>query len=148
MPKVMFLMIKGYRMHELGMGKAEKLCSRTAIGRLFAAGESSVAYPLRMVAGESGRQTGAPAQFMITVPKKKIRKAVGRVLMRRRIREAYRLNRKLFVPQLEASGKKIDIAFVYLAADFSDYQLIERKMKKLLGSLGSKYNAENNEQIV
>ena len=85
-------------MPDFKMGKTEKLCSRTAIERLFASGESSVAYPLRMVTGESSRQAGAPAQFMITVPKKKIRKAVGRVLMRRRIREAYRLNRQLFVP--------------------------------------------------
>lgn len=85
---------------------------------------------------------------MITVPKKKIRKAVGRVLMRRRIREAYRLNRQLFVPQLEKSGKKIDIAFIYLASDLADYRVIERKMQHLLESLGTKYIGENELQPV
>lgn len=135
-------------MPDFKMGKTEKLCSRTAIERLFASGESSVAYPLRMVTGESSRQAGAPAQFMITVPKKKIRKAIGRVLMRRRIREAYRLNRQLFVPQLEKSGKKIDIAFIYIASDFADYRVIERKMQHLLESLGTKYIGENELQPV
>ncbi len=130
------------------MNKAEKLCSRSAIERLFAAGDSAVAYPLRMVTVLSGREAGATARFMITVPKKKIRKAVGRVLMRRRIREAYRLNRQLFVPQLEKSGKKIDIAFIYLASDLADYRVIERKMQHLLESLGTKYIGENELQPV
>ncbi len=33
-------------------------------------------------------------QMLVTVPKKKRRRAVDRVLMRRRIREAYRINRR------------------------------------------------------
>lgn len=76
-------------MSEFSLRKAEKLCSRTAVDKLFASGTSAVAYPLRMVYQISDRSYGAPAQFMITIPKKKIRKAVGRVLLRRRIREAY-----------------------------------------------------------
>lgn len=125
------------------MGKAEKLCSRTAITRLFDTGKSSVAYPLRIVMAESARKEGATAQFMITVPKKKIRKAVGRVLIRRRIREAYRLNRRLFLPQLEKSGVKMDIAFIYIAQELSEYSLIERKMQKLLEAIGAKYDSDD-----
>lgn len=130
-------------MPDLRMNKAEKLCSRSAIERLFAAGDSAVAYPLRMVTVLSGREAGATARFMITVPKKKIRKAVGRVLMRRRIREAYRLNRTLFVPELQKSGIKIDMAFIYIAPELSDYAVIERKMQKLLASIANKYNVDN-----
>ena len=97
-------------MSELSLHKTEKLCSRTAVNRLFAEGKPAKAYPLRAVYNESNRTYGAAAQFMITIPKKKIRKAVGRVLLRRRVREAYRLNRHLLMPALESTGKKVDIA--------------------------------------
>ena len=67
-------------MSEFSLHKTEKLCSRTAVNRLFAEGKPAKAYPLRAVYNESNRTYGAAAQFMITIPKKKIRKAVGRVL--------------------------------------------------------------------
>lgn len=34
-------------MSEFSLRKAEKLCSRTAVDKLFASGTSAVAYPLR-----------------------------------------------------------------------------------------------------
>ena len=119
-------------MSEFGLDKSEKLCHRSAVDALFTGGVSSVAYPLRMVCRVSDRDCGSDVQFLITIPKKRIRKAVGRVLMRRRIREAYRLNRS-FIGDL--GGKKVDIAFLYISNELSDYSRIERKMQKLLSSL-------------
>lgn len=123
--------VKGNRLY-----KSEKLCSRTAISKLFSDGRSVSAFPLRVVirmneyAGD-----GRHARFMITVPKKKIKKAVGRVLLRRRVREAYRLNRNLLVPVLENCGKAVDMAFLYMDANIADYHVIEAKMKTLLGKI-------------
>lgn len=121
-------------MQGLRLYKSEKLCSHNAVNALFESGKGSIAYPLRAVyrfrpAGDEQRQ--AAAQFLITVPKKKMRHAVGRVLLRRRIREAYRLNRcTLLHPALTATG--VDIAFIYLSNDPAPYDVIETKMKTLL----------------
>ena len=127
--------------------KREKLCSRTAINMLFAGGRSVVAYPLRAVvavkqsnddaAGNSADRQGIVAKFMITVPKKKIRTAVGRVLVRRRIREAYRLNRSILAQALQPAGSVAEIAFLYMDTSIADYATIEASMKKLLGKISS-----------
>lgn len=122
-------------MAEYSLDKTHKLCSGRAIDRLFAEGKSQVAYPLRMVYAPSLRSEGRPVQFMITIPKKRIRKAVGRVLMRRRIREAYRLNRGLIADDCRA-----DVAFIYIANEPTPYALVERKMQRLLAGLPEMIN--------
>lgn len=108
------------------------MCSHTAINLMFAKGKSVMCYPLRAVYRVDEARPEAPARFMITIPKKKIRKAVGRVLLRRRTREAYRLNRSLLVPALSEAGKSVDVAFVYLSKSPADYAVIEEKMKTIL----------------
>lgn len=129
-------------MKEFTLGKAHKLCSRAAVERLFGSDESKsmIAYPLRALwlrrEPESEDVPWLHARFMITVPKKRLRHAVGRVAMRRRIREAYRLNRKAFEDVSQASEcAKFDIAFIYVADGLKSYASVERAMKKLLSSI-------------
>ena len=129
-------------MSEFSLHKSEKLCSRTAVNRLFAEGSNAKAYPLRAVYAESQRSYGAPAQFMITIPKKKIRKAVGRVLLRRRVREAYRLNRDLLLPALAATGKKVDIAFIYVSDEAKSYASVEKRVRSILGAIAANLSPE------
>lgn len=122
-------------MPNLKLHKSEKLCSLTAIDALFApqGNSSALAYPLRMVwtlRGTDARPGGAPVQFFISVPKKRLRHAVDRVTMRRRIREAYRLNRHL-LPE----GVCANVAFIYVASDLRPYQRVEAAMQKLLHML-------------
>lgn len=114
------------------LSKKEKLRSRTSVERLFGEGKSLMAFPLRAV--YRLRQPGeAPAQFLITIPKKRIRKAVGRVTLRRRVRESYRLNRRqLLQPELDNHGLGVDIAFVYLDTSLAPYSVINEKMTSLL----------------
>lgn len=66
---------------------------------------------------------------MISVPKKRVRKAVERVLMRRRVREAYRLRRPLIVPE---NIRPTDVVFVYVAQGTESYGRVDGAMKRLL----------------
>lgn len=74
------------------------------------------------------KRKAAPCpQFLISVPKKKIRHAVDRVQMRRRVREAYRLNRHL-IP----AGLPLDIAFVYVATEVLPYAEVLKGVTRIL----------------
>lgn len=119
-----------YKLH-----KAEKLTSRTSIDRLFGEGKSLMAFPLR--AAYRLREPGdAPVQFLISIPKKRIRKAVDRVTLRRRTREAYRLNRReLLTGTLQQHGIGVDIAFVYLDSTPAPYAVINDKVSLLLNRI-------------
>lgn len=121
----------GFRLY-----KYEKLCSHTALNSLFSDGNSAIAYPLRAVF-RAIPGDGTPARFLITIPKKKIRHAVDRVLLRRRTREAYRLNRDIIVPLLQEKGITLEVAFIYLDKDALDYSIIETKMRTLLAKIAS-----------
>ena len=83
-----------HTMNEHSLPKSEKLCSRTAINRLFAEGGAFIVYPLRIVY-RIDDSTADPPQFFINIPKRNFKRAVKRVYLRRRIREAYRLHKFL-----------------------------------------------------
>lgn len=128
----------------LTLRKGEKLRHRTLVEGLFKEGKSFYDFPLRLtwrlLDGESLEGSFChhtprgidPVQMLVTVPKKKLRHAVDRVLMRRRIREAYRLNRReLLTPRVPDEGT-LSLAFVWLDKTPAPYAVVEEKMKKLL----------------
>lgn len=116
--------------------KKERLCSKIAIDALFLPGverSTVIAYPWRAVWRiDSGRKV-SNARFLISVPKKRLRHAVDRVLMRRRCREAYRLNRSLL-----PDGSCADIAFVYVGSGLMSYRDTERSVVRILLKIASK----------
>lgn len=130
--------MKGLRLY-----KYEKLCSRKVIDQMFASKNNSIkSYPLRFVYMVSEKQE-TPAQFFISVPKRIFHHAVDRVLMRRRIREAYRLNRHLLLPTLKQNNKSVFIAIVFIGEGITDYAIIEEKMRQALTILADNINKQN-----
>lgn len=96
---------------------------------------SAIAYPLRAVwRVNPGRTTGSRVQFLISVPKKRLRHAVDRVQMRRRIREAYRLNRHTYLADLTDN---IDLAFIYIADGLKDYAAVEKSIHRILHKISN-----------
>lgn len=100
-----------------------------------------MAYPLRAVwRTDHKRNEGSQIQFLISIPKKRLRHAVDRVKMRRRVREAYRLNRHDFNnPDIGP----VDLAFIYVANDLKNYRIIERSVCRILNKI---YNEKDTEQ--
>lgn len=123
--------------------KAERLCSKNSIDLLFSKGNSFVVFPFRIVYTilEDSPQESNAAMF-VSVPKKKFKRAVKRNLIRRRVKEAYRLNKHLLLPVLEKKNLRLAIAFLYLDKEIRLYDNIETKMIELLTQLAQKFEGD------
>jgi len=115
--------------------KIEKLKSKKAIDLLFRKGKSINASPFRMVYLPKLTTEGSPISMGITVSKKNIKLAVNRNLIKRRVREAYRLNNKELKFYMEAIGVEINIMFIYTSKQILSYKEIETKIKVILTRL-------------
>lgn len=136
---------------KLTFPKSERLRHKILVDSLFKEGKSMFEYPIKLqyrALTEEELESSfkiavpdkiAPLQVMITVPKKKRRHAVDRVLMRRRIREAYRLNRRGLRTLIEAHPefRTVSVALIYISDENIEYSRIERKLQKLFTRLAS-----------
>lgn len=113
--------------------KIERLCSKSAIDRLFQSGQSKTVFPLKMVYLDSDFESPYPARVMFVVSKRKFKRANKRNLLKRRLREAYRLNKENLYQELNSCKK--DMAFLYLSHEELSYHEIEKRMKQLLTHL-------------
>ncbi len=109
--------------------RAERLRTLGAIRRLFDSGESGFVYPFRYVwfAEADDRMS---AEVLFSVPKKFHKRANRRNLLRRRTKEAYRLNRE----RLVACGKSaaVDMALVYCTKEVVPYKTVENAVRRIL----------------
>ncbi len=123
-------------------GKAEKLCSESVIDELFLKGSSFIAYPLRVVFASRSVVEGEIPNFsvLVSVSKKKFKRAVKRNKVKRLTREAYRLNKNILMPIVLQDKLHIDIAFVYLDSAILSFDEFDKAMKKVARVLSEKTN--------
>ncbi len=125
--------------------KSERLCSRKSIGKLFAGGNSLFNYPFRVVWLDAGREQPFPVRLAVSVPRKRIRKAVDRNRIKRLIRETYRLNKDYLYQNLQRQNRSIELMVIYVAGQEYDFRYINNKMKELLKTLS---DDQNNQDLV
>lgn len=146
---------------DLRMGKEERLRHKRLVDRLFGEGKSFYAYPLRVVyvvssaeetlTGFSSRHLPEASdasgcldlmkigslQVMVSVPKRKMRHAVDRVWLRRRVREAWRLSRVELREMLREKGLTMSVALVYVSDEKHPYRVISQRMVHIMDRLAA-----------
>ncbi len=130
--------------HANSFPKREHLKSKSIIDALYSTGVATTVYPLRAVFMPLKESDKAPtATILISVAKKRFHHAVDRNLVKRRIREAYRLSKQEFCRKLEERGVKIAVAIQYIDTKQNSTHFIRQKMMKLLDKILEKQNKIN-----
>lgn len=127
-------------MKEYSLPKAERLHGDKATSKVFAEGRSAFTHPFRYFWRASDAAAGeAPAvSVLFSVPKRQFKRAVKRNLLKRRMREAYRLNKKAITTAAADKGKHVSIALIYSSKEIYDYNTIENGIRRILVEIGKR----------
>ena len=101
---------------------------------MFEAGRSVYAPPIRIVF-KLAEEGPFPVSMGVSVPKRLFKRAVDRNLLKRRIREAYRLNKHGLYDLLLQSDQKLHMFIQYTQKEISDFRSIEAGILKGLEKL-------------
>lgn len=114
--------------------RTERLRSLGAVRRLFESGESGFVFPFRYVwfAEPDSVQS---VEVLFSVPKKFHKRANKRNLLRRRTKEAYRLQKQLLH---DRSDLNLDVALIYSSKQVLPYKTIDHAVRRILESVAAR----------
>ncbi|MCG8309404.1 MAG: ribonuclease P protein component [Cytophagales bacterium] len=112
--------------------KREILRSKKEIKELFENGSSFFLYPFKVYAQPN--PNADTNRILFSVSKRNFKRAVDRNLIRRRMREAYRLNKNV-LRSSEKDSLSLSIALVYISKFKLSYTDIENKLKQVFHRL-------------
>lgn len=118
--------------------RAERLRTLGAIRRLFESGEGGFVYPFRYLSFAEA-DSALSVRMLFSVPKRYHKRANRRNLLKRRMREAYRLNKEL----LGSPAVALDLALIYSAKEVVPYARIEQAVRKILQQAAQKIEEEH-----
>lgn len=104
--------------------KKERICGKTGIAKLLACGKFGNIPGFRYCyMTENGLGIN---RIMVSVPKKLFKRAVKRNLLKRRIRESWRLQKQ------SMTTSSVDILFTYATKDILEFQEIQASVAKII----------------
>ena len=107
--------------------KEERLCGKTTVSALISDGKWGTTAHLRYC-WAAGRDSGVN-RLMVAVPKKFFKRAVRRNLLKRRLREAYRLQKELL------PGPGVDLMLSYSHAEIADFATLYAEVTEILNRI-------------
>ncbi len=113
--------------------KEERLSSKKLIEELFEKGSSFSLHPFRVIY-LANPESSSSHKILISVPTKNFKKAVQRNLIKRRVREAYRLNKSVITKGEEATIPHL-LAYIYIGKEILSSGQISEKLKSSLERL-------------
>ena len=115
--------------------KKQKLCSETVIKEMFSSGKSFTTTNFRLVWFEDNTEDEITLKSIIVVPKKKIRLAVKRNIINRRMNEAYRLHKIELENILKVKKLQLSVAIIYQKEKIFPYKILKEEIKLILERL-------------
>jgi ribonuclease P protein component len=132
-------------MKSQGFPKEQRLCGDKAIQALFSKGSRSTLNPFNIIYHFqlSSEEYGQNVKILISVPKRKFKKANQRNRVRRRIREAWRISRNPLLEKIshlssQPEKKALHIAFIYNTEKQLPWTSILNAMERAILSLSAR----------
>ncbi len=118
-------------MTDCSLPRTERLRSLGAVRRMFESGESGFIFPFRYV-WFAEPDTEQSVEVLFSVPKKFHKRANKRNLLRRRTKEAYRLQKRLLH---DGRPLNIDLALIYSSKEELSHKTIANAVRRIMESV-------------
>ncbi len=115
--------------------KNQRLCSEKEIEKLFSNGNYFSEKPFSVMWSFKEKHDSVFIKSLIVVSKKKVKLAVTRNTIKRKIKEAYRINKKQLESVLKNKNKQLNLAVIYQHEEVLDYMIIEEKINLVFNRL-------------
>ena len=121
--------------------KEERLTSKKVIDKLFSEGDSFLSFPLKIIFFETSLNSKYPVQAAFSVGKRNFKLAVHRNLIKRKMRETYRLNKSQLYDIL--IDKQVAVFFIFIGKEIPKYEQVNTAMEKGIKKLIAKISPKN-----
>ncbi len=125
-------------MPRLTLKKTERLNSKKDITNLFSAGKSWTAFPFRITVLSIEQNADPGVKVIFGVSRRLFKRAVQRNLIKRRTREAFRLQKNVLNDKLVAENRAILLMLNYISREVLPYQAFEKGIDVILHQLMNK----------
>lgn len=116
------------------LSASERVKLRREVAQLFGDCASGFVFPIKYkyIVEESA---AAGVAVLFSVPKRLHKRANKRNLLRRRMRESYRLSKEALVAAAQSRGLVIKIAFIYVSKEELTYKAIDDAIVNILAEI-------------
>ena len=129
--------------------KAERINSKITIETIFKNGKSVFSFPYKVVWNTEVADENKPAvEILLSVGKKRFKKAVDRNHIKRLIRETFRTNKHILWDYCEVNNLRLQIALVYVDKEIGDFQTHNKAFLKIIDKLIAKQDKRTEELLV
>jgi len=125
---------------EILFSKKERTLPKNRINNLYKYGSRIYSNNLILIWNYVKDESGIPIKLIISVPKKKIKKAVNRNYIKRRVREIYRLNKSTIHKLI---SEPIEIIIQYNKSTLPEFNELKVELLNLLNHDSFKKNETN-----
>ena len=132
-------------MPDRSLPRTERLRSLGAIRRLFESGRSGFVFPFRYI-WYAEPDTAHSVEVLFSVPKKFHKRANKRNLLRRRTKEAYRLQKQLLIGPGDRPFA-LDLALIYSSKEIVPYKQIAHAVRKILSAIREQMQTDSRQPV-
>jgi len=117
--------------------KEERLSGKRVISNLFDNGQTFFLSPYKVFWTKIPETYSFPIRFTVSVPKRHLKRAVQRNLIKRRTREVFRTNKQIL--NATVTDGQVHLIVIYVSDQLLPYAELEESMKKILKRIAKYY---------